>query len=255
MSFSGNFNTQLPYVQGSYSPSRGGYNGTWQGAISQCSHQTGLSATQCAHTLSPQYDGSRKSRSRSSSYGGNYNGSFNPSWQQQVSQVAHQYGVNAIQAAHMLSPHQHVPLANLPYYGQTQTRSRSRSPSPSRTVGNLNLSSYQGPLGGQSYRAGTTAMIGEPILNEYQATTMSAVQASGSPRHITRSGSSENRSNLSSDELRRVAQALGVSTQGGSKTIAQAVRHRVGGMSPRTQQSFVGGLSPRSLGTVNGLFY
>lgn len=193
------------------------------------------------------------------SYSPQRNG-FKSPWQATVSQCTQQTGLGVAACAHNMAP-----LYNA---AQEQRQSRSRSSSLSGRNG-LNsypaayttLPYYQSqprtpsPSRAMGSRSRRDSMSMEPVYDRNTATTFNALQVNGSPRNVTKGSYPENRSTLNSDELRRVARALGLSDQGETKNVAQAIRERVGSMSPRTQQYYSGGgLSPRSMNTLNRLY-
>jgi hypothetical protein len=181
-------------------------------------------------------------------------------WQGDISNCSAETGNSAAVCAQMLSPRAQMEknaVSNVsvtPDFGFGGFQ-EIRGDMDVENTGNLysGMGRLEGLRGAQSFRAGTNPEPNDIVLNENQAIALASAQASGSPRQITKAGKPANRSTLDSTDIRRVAQALGVSTQGDAKTVAQNVRVAVGGMTPRTQGYYSGGMSPRSVGTVNRL--
>jgi hypothetical protein len=184
-------------------------------------------------TVYPQmggrYSPSRRSRSRSGSLSGANQ------WQGLVSQCSQTTGASASQCAHALSP---------------SYRSRSRSPSPSRGMYTVPMTA---PMSGSYSPRGRQYDDGRRFTVE-QASTIQAMNASASPRSRTRSSSPDNRVRLNTDDYRNIARALGVSDQGDSRHVVNAIRDRVNGMSYQQRQSFTGSLTPRSYGTYSRMY-
>jgi hypothetical protein len=201
---------QLPYVYPrSRSPIRNATGltaGQWQGAISQCSTQTGLNAAQCAQTLS---------RSRSPTRVPIYpqiNGSSPRTSPQVVISRNDAVGLTSASKSGNQSPTRNMQSYQQSYANLPATRTRSRSPT----------------------------QTGEVVISRDTAVGLTSASKVGqSPR---------NTSSLNVEDLRRVAQALGITTTGDAQYLADAIRNRVGAMSPRTY----GNLSPRTLNTYRG---
>ena len=190
-------------------------------------------------------------------------------WQQLISRTTQQYGVNAAQAAQLLDPYyrgvrEAGTKYDMPAVGFSNGyngRSRSRSRSPSRSNGlafpdylkasevstGLEGGYLEGLRGAQSFRAGTPAESTDRVLNIGEATALAAAQASQAPPRITNRPTYT----FNTEQLRTIAQALGLPTGGDGLTLVGQIRSAVGQMSPRSQRAFAGQLSPRSLQALN----
>lgn len=189
--------TQPPYVYPrSRSPTRV-TAGQWQGAISQCSAQTGLNAAQCAQTLSRS-----RSPTRTTVY-------------PQVNEYSPRNSPRVV-----VSRDNAVGLKSAAKAGSASPiRTRSRSPIRFNSAPNMTV----GPIISRDNAVGLT----------------SASKTMPSPRY---------NQTLNTEELRRVAQALGINSNGDNQYLVDAIKIRVGSMSPRTY----GNLSPRTLNTYRG---
>ena len=185
---------QLPYVYPrSRSPARNATGltaGQWQGAISQCSAQTGLNAAQCAQNIS---------RSRSPTRMNTYPQINGSSPRVIISRDA-AVGLTSASKAGSQSP-----IKNMQSYNTQRSRSPTR--------------------------------VGDVISRDAAVGLTSASKAGSQSPRSTQS--------LNTEELRRVAQALGINSTGDAQYLADNIRNRVGSMSPRTY----GNLSPRTLNT------
>uniref|UniRef100_A0A6C0IX91 Uncharacterized protein n=1 Tax=viral metagenome TaxID=1070528 RepID=A0A6C0IX91_9ZZZZ len=95
----------------------------------------------------------------------------------------------------------------------------------------------------QSFRGGTPAESTDVVMDSAESAGMSMLQAAMSPARITnRSGQTFNEVDIA-----RIAQALGIQTQGLNRAaMIAAIKTQVGGLSPRSQTQFLGSQSPRS---------
>ena len=92
--------------------------------------------------------------------------------------------------------------------------------------------------------AGAPYKSGDVVLDSTQASVLQALQAAD-PRNQPLVDQS-NSTYFNESHVRRIAQALGLSTEGNRTALVAAIKNRVGQMTPAVQQQFVGGLSPRS---------
>jgi len=129
-------------------------------------------------------------------------------WQGAISQCSAKTGLNAAQCA--------------------QTLSRSRSPTPmnTRTRSPTRTNTYS--LSNTRSQSPTNTRTRSPTrTNTYSLSN--TYSGSQSPR-TTQS--------LNTEELRKVAQALGINTTGDAQYLTEAIRNRVGTISPRTYRGF-----------------
>lgn len=77
------------------------------------------------------------------------------------------------------------------------------------------------------------------LLSASEANVLEASQASQSPGRVLGTSDPDNRSYLVAEDLRGVAQALGLPANGDNRLLVQSIRNAVGtgGMSPRSQQT------------------
>jgi len=97
---------------------------------------------------------------------------------------------------------------------------------------------------GDSFSAGTSRLPSDPYLTNSQANVLVSLQATKPEVYNHVRGSSPGY--LNEADVRRIAQALGIPTDGTRETIVSEIKETVGAMSPRSQQQFTGGLSPRT---------
>jgi hypothetical protein len=252
----------------------------YQVLISQIAGQTGLNAAQAAKFLAPIIQARNERR-----------GLTREQWYQLISQTAQENGVNAAQAVMLLDPliassqesgiqydvtNPSVTVSQGFPLGAVNGGSRGRSRSGGRQNGSLmagGLGSFddrnkvseiaglesgmgrlEGQRGAQSFRAGTPAEEGDNVVDINEATAIAAVEASQSPGKVTARSLPENRQYLTATELQKVAQALGIQPGTEMVTNVQAIRNALNQMSAQQQQSFMGGLSPRTRGSVQQLW-
>lgn len=207
-----------------------------------------------------------------------YNGRRVGAWQEAIRQVTQQYGVNAAQAAQMLDPYWQGTVSQTTQRSGGRRRSRSRSGSQggigqqglqqiatqygaanglNGATNGLNGGTASGRAGlesgfgmyegqrspSQNFRGGTPAESTDVVMDNAESAGMSMLQAATSPARITnRSGQTFNEVDIA-----RIAQALGIQTQGLNRAaMIAAIKAQTGGLSPRSQAQFLGSQSPRS---------
>jgi hypothetical protein len=170
-------------------------------------------------------------------------------WQDAIRQTTQQYGVSAADAAQILDPQYNAPGEDTRY--QTYNPSVSIVNGYSNQYGNQTvpvsgLHTNYGMYGGLTgyYPGGTPREPADPDLTKSQANVLMGLQATDPSVYPRKAPASKGY--LNEEDVRRIAQALGISTEGNRTALVAEIKNRVSAMSPRTQQQFVGGLSPRS---------
>lgn len=162
-------------------------------------------------------------------------------WYDLISQTAQNYGVNAAQAAQILSSE---------YRGRYRKRESPITEEifPAESGLESGMGYYEGENGARSFRAGTPAESGDIVLDPETATMLTAVDASSSPGYLTARSDPSNRSYLTKPEYVKVARALGLNPDGTepNQLLVQSIRNRLNVMTSPQRQQVLGNLSPRT---------
>jgi hypothetical protein len=233
----------------------------YQALIEEITQATRMNAAQAAHMLGQVYDNYKNVPHLSRG-----------EWQNAIAGVTQQYGVNAAQAARILHGVYQGGRSHSQPWEVTNASVTAGSAFNGMYNGNRSHRKYDGAYNGSllstgsertqiesglgkysglsSYRGGTPGDSNDMVVDMNTASQITAEQASNSPRHITKSSFPGNESYLKSDDLRKVAQALGVNPDGSNRLLVQSIKNRVNEVGPYRA---MGALSPRSQSTLQGL--
>ena len=217
----------------------------YQVLISQVSSRFGINAAQAARLLGPLIQSQQEARALTAQ-----------EWSQMISNASRQFGVNAAQAAVLLDPY--VRGARESVFGASNGFNGYNggfgfNGNQGRTFGGFesNFGMYEGLRSpSQSFRAGTPAESTDVVLNNNESAGLAMIQAATSPARIT----NRNGQTFNEVDIARIAQALGIQTQGYNRAaLIAAIKGQAGSLSPRSQAQFLGSQSPRSRQFLGGL--